>query len=70
MEESIEYMTDLMVRPTGRRGKIFIGGYIDSAMAERLHKVRELNGWTMVELFEHMAESAIGTFVAQGCCHE
>ncbi len=64
MEERMEYM-----KSTGRRGKVFVGGYIDTAMAERLHKVRDLNGWTMVELIEHMAESAAGVFELERCAY-
>jgi hypothetical protein len=63
MEERIEYAG----QSTGRRGKTFIGGYIDNIAAERLRKACELNDCTMIDLLERMAWSVTADFVPEGC---
>ena len=63
MESRAEYLTT----PTGRPGKIFVGGYIDSAAANRLRKACDVENITMIDLLERMAERVTVDFAPLMC---
>lgn len=67
METTVEYTIG---RLSGRRGKTFVGGYIETVAADRLRRACELNDCTMVDLLELMASKVVATFEPQGCACE